>query len=59
MPEGWTLKDVPLMKYAPASSADVERSFNKVKMLLTEKRTKLTEDNIETHMILYFNDFHL
>lgn len=56
LPEGWTAKDVLLMKYAPASSADVERSFSKFKMLFSEKRTNFTVENLESHMILYFNN---
>lgn len=39
----------------PPHSVDVERSFSKVKMLLTPQRRRLTEENVERLVMLYHN----
>ncbi|KAI5732028.1 hypothetical protein M8J77_020026 [Diaphorina citri] len=36
--EGWTIQDILAMKYAPVSSADIERSFLKLKSERTAVR---------------------
>uniref|UniRef100_A0A1I8BS78 Dimer_Tnp_hAT domain-containing protein n=1 Tax=Meloidogyne hapla TaxID=6305 RepID=A0A1I8BS78_MELHA len=41
------------LKYAPITSVDVERSFSAYKSIITEKRTSLTPENIEIHLICY------
>ncbi|KAI5730860.1 hypothetical protein M8J77_000984 [Diaphorina citri] len=53
--EGWTIQDILAMKYAPVSSADVERSFSKLKYLSSDRRLNFTVDNIAAHLILLYN----
>lgn len=55
LPAGWSIKDVHLMRYAPTTSADVERSFSKMKYLLSDRRLNFTVDNLSCHLILFFN----
>ena len=42
-------------KYAPVSSADVERSFSAYSATLTEKRRSFSFDNLKQHLIVYCN----
>lgn len=41
--------------YVPLTSVDVERSFSTYKRILNIKRNRLTVENIEKIMIVYFN----
>lgn len=41
--------------WMPVTSVDVERSFSEYKHLLNDRRERLTEENIQRLMILYFN----
>lgn len=43
-------------KYAPTTSVDVERSFSVFKNILTDKRHSFTEEKLEMHMIIHFNN---
>ena len=43
--------------YAPYVSVDVERSFSMYRDILTDKRTNLSDDNIEKYNIVYYNSF--
>lgn len=40
------------MKFAPITSVDVERSFSTYKMILTEKRTNMTPQNMEKYIVI-------
>lgn len=53
--EEWTIQDVLAMKYAPVTSADVERSFSKLKYLLSDRRINFTTQNLAAHLILFYN----
>ena len=41
------LQNVAVLKYAPVTSCDVERSFSAYKQVLTNKRRSMTVGNIE------------
>jgi hypothetical protein len=41
--------------YAPLTTVDVERSFSLYKNILTDRRHRLTESNIEKLNVIYFN----
>lgn len=43
-------------KYAPITSVDVERLFSVFKNMLTDKRHSFTEEKLEMHMIINFNN---
>jgi len=43
--------------YAPLTSVDVERSFSHYKNLLTDRRHKLTNANIEKLIVIQLNSF--
>ena len=45
-----------LQKYASMTSIDVERSFSVFKNMLTDKRHSFTEEKLEMHMIIHFNN---
>ena len=51
--EGWTSQDIICMKHAPVSSADVERSFSKMKYLLSDRRLNFTIENMAAHLIIF------
>jgi hypothetical protein len=43
--------EISCFKYAPVSSADVERSFSVFKSILTKNRHRLTPENLEMLMV--------
>ncbi|KAL4098928.1 hypothetical protein QTP88_023441 [Uroleucon formosanum] len=43
-------------KFAPITSVDVERSFSIYKHLLTDRRHSFTEEKLEYHLIINFNN---
>jgi len=43
-------------KYAPTTSVDVEPLFSVFKNMLTDKRHSFTEEKLEMHMIIHFNN---
>lgn len=53
--DGWTIKNVLQMKFAPTTSSEVERTFSKMKYLLSDRRLRFTVDNFSQHLILFFN----
>lgn len=53
--ENWTMDDVVSMKFAPTTSAQVERTFSKLGYILSDRRLQFTIDNIASHLILFFN----
>ncbi|KAL4702172.1 hypothetical protein ACJJTC_018320 [Scirpophaga incertulas] len=44
-----------IYKFAPLPSVDVERSFSNYKWILNVKRNRLTKDNLEKIIIIYYN----
>jgi len=46
-----------LLKFAPLSSVDVERSFSRFKLILSDRRQRLTEENLEKLIFIQFNNF--
>jgi hypothetical protein len=50
---------IPLLKYAPVTSFDVERSFSAFKHILSDKRQSFTPENMEKFLIVdqKINDF--
>lgn len=53
--EELTTLDLPYFKYVPVSSTDVERSFSKSKMLLSDNRRKFTFKNLKKTLIIQYN----
>lgn len=53
-----TSNEILKYKFAPTTSVDVERSFSMYTSLLTDRRRKLTFENIRAHMIVYCNTFN-
>ena len=41
-----------IMKFAPMTSVDVERSFSRYKTILADNRRKCLFDNIKQHLII-------
>uniref|UniRef100_A0A8D8R275 DUF659 domain-containing protein n=1 Tax=Cacopsylla melanoneura TaxID=428564 RepID=A0A8D8R275_9HEMI len=54
--EGWCINDVIVMKFAPVTSADVERSFSKMKYVLSDRRQSFTMENFAYHVMLFYNN---
>jgi hypothetical protein len=54
-PNGWTRKDALAAKYAPATSAEVERTFSKLKYLLSDRRLTMTVQTLSSYLIVYNN----
>lgn len=52
LPPGMTPEDVALLKYCPLVTAEVERSFSRYKLLVSERRMNLKEENIQKMMIV-------
>ena len=48
-----TLSQITSLKFAPVTSCDVERSFSAFKNVLTDKRTSLSEENLERLVVVY------
>ena len=55
LPEEWTVQDAFAMQFAPITSVDVERAFSKLKHILSDKRTRLTVDNLGNQLMLFYN----
>ena len=43
-------------KYAPVTSVEVERTFSKMKMILSDRRLSLTTENLNKLLIISCND---
>lgn len=50
-----TSTELVLFKFAPTTSADVERSFSDYKYIFNEKRKSFTFENLKQHVIVYCN----
>ena len=46
---------ISVFKYAPVTSVDTERSFSKLKTILTDNRQKLTQEDLKKLLIINFN----
>ena len=46
---------IPLYKFAPLTSSDVERSFSIYKSVLSDDRIRFTLDNFEKYLICVYN----
>lgn len=53
LPEECSESSVPVYKYCPITSVDVERSFSAYKLILTDNRRSLTPENIEKLLVAY------
>ena len=51
LPQGWSASDAASLKYCPAASVDVERSFSVYKNILTDRRHQLTEENLSKMIV--------
>jgi hypothetical protein len=47
--------DLTLFKYSPVTSCDVERSFSRCKVLLSDNRSYFQFDNFKMHVIIHCN----
>lgn len=54
--DGWTVQNILQMKFAPSTSSEVERTFSKMKYLLSDRRLSFSVDNFTHHLILFFNN---
>jgi hypothetical protein len=52
-PEDITPEKIPLLKCAPLTSCDVERSFSAYKHILLDKRKSMNPENMEKILIVY------
>ena len=48
-------RNAHLYKYAPVTSVEVERSFSKLKMVLSDRRLNLTTANMKKFLIISCN----
>lgn len=55
LPEDMTANDLLYFKYAPLTSADVERSFSMLKNLLADNRRSFKLENIKKTLIIQSN----
>lgn len=51
----WDAADVLAMKYAPGTSADVERTFSKLKYILSDRRLNFSIESMIGHVKLFYN----
>ena len=49
------MNELELFMFAPITSCDVERSFSKLKAILTSKRIGLTFENLKMIFVIYYN----
>jgi hypothetical protein len=52
-PEDIALEKIPLLKCAPVTPCDVERSFSVYKYILSDKRQSVTPENMEKILLVY------
>lgn len=59
LPENVPAGLLPAYKYAPLTTCDVERSFSNYKNILSDRRQKFTEENIERYIVsnVFYNGF--
>jgi hypothetical protein len=53
-PEDTASEKIPLLKYLPVTSCDVERSFLAYKHILSDKRKSINPENKEKILIVYY-----
>jgi hypothetical protein len=51
-PEDIAPEKIPLLKYAPVTACDVERSFSAYEHILLDKRQSVTPENMEKILIV-------
>ncbi|KAF6211244.1 hypothetical protein GE061_014361 [Apolygus lucorum] len=56
-PLSYTANELSNFKYLPLVSVDVERSFSRMKQLLTDLRHSFKTENLEKHLIVQVNGF--
>ena len=49
---------IHLLKYAPVTSCEVERSFSLYKNILSDRRQNLTSENMEKYLVTYCASCH-
>lgn len=49
------IEELPIFKYAPCTSVDVERSFSAFKSFLKSNRSSFCEKNLSMMLIVYYN----
>jgi hypothetical protein len=54
-PNGWSREDALAAKYATATSVEVERTFSKLKYLLSDRRLTMTVKTLSSYLIVYNN----
>jgi hypothetical protein len=54
VPEGIASEKIPLLKYSPVTSCDVERSLSAYKPILSYEKQSTTAENMEKFLIVYF-----
>ena len=52
IPPGMKPEEAAWLKFCPVVTADVERSFSKYKLLVTERRLSLLEENVSKMMVV-------
>jgi hypothetical protein len=53
--QGLSANDLTLFKYSPITSCDVERSFSRYKVLLSDNWRSFQFDNFKMHVIIHCN----
>ena len=53
---GMRPSEISSFKYAPVTSVEVERSFSKLKLLLSDRRHSLKMDNIRSMLVIACNE---
>ncbi len=49
--------DCSIFNFAPITSCDVERTFSKLKSVLSDQRCKFTIENLEKYIVCFCNSF--
>ena len=50
--------EIQCFRFAPISNANVERSFSKFNLILTDRRYSFTEENLKYNMIVNYNSIN-
>ena len=53
LPEGFGPGDAANFKFSPTANVEVERTFSDYKTVLTDRRHRLTEENVVTIMVAH------
>lgn len=57
-PEDISPNYIPLLKYAPVTTCDVERSFSAYKNILSDRRQNFTSDHLEMYLVTHCTTTH-